>query len=190
VISPGHHAVFRAGGADFVLYHRQSLPFVVGGPLVLRQVTIDRLHVVGDRMVRVAPTNNGPALPGAAPRRGPFRPVVLTASGSSDKGHAARAAGDDNFATSWRSGPGNAWLQADLGSVTNTGATAIRPGYPAAPLRFTVRASIDGKHWREVAGETTESGSPIMVPAAGRARYLRLGFPEGAEIFEWSFSRR
>jgi len=189
VISPGHHAIFRAGGADFVLYHRQSLPFVTGGA-VLRQVAVDRLQIAGERIARVTPTNQGPDLPGAAPRRGSFRPVVLTASGSSDRDHAAGSAGDDNFATSWRSGPRTAWLQADLGKVATIGATAIRPGYPASPLRFTVRASVDGKHWRQVAGEATRSGSPILVPAAGLARYLRLDFPAGAEIFEWSFTRR
>lgn len=189
VISPGHHAVFRSGGADFVLYHRQSLPFVAGGP-VLRQVAVDRLHIAGDRLARVAATNSGPELPGAAPGRSPSRPVVLSASGSTDQDHVAKFAGDNNFATSWRSGPGDAWLQADLGKVGPIGASAIRPGFPAAPLRFAVRASIDGVHWREVAAEATRSGSPIMVPAIGRARYLRFALPDGAEIFEWSFSRR
>jgi arabinoxylan arabinofuranohydrolase len=190
VISPGHHAIFRAGNADFVLYHRQSLPFAVGGPLVLRQVAVDRLHIVGGRIARVTPTNEGPDLAGAAPRRGVYRPVVLTASAESDRDHPAQAAGDDNFATSWRSGHGAAWLRADLGRITRIGATTIRPGYPAMPLRFTVSASIDGKHWRNVGAETTRSGSPITLPAAGHARYLRLSFPEGAEIFEWSFARR
>jgi len=190
VISPGHHAVFRAGGEDFVLYHRQSLPFALGGPLVLRQVAVDRLRITGDRITHVTPTNDGPDLPGAAPRRGSYRPVVLTASAESDRDHSARAAGDDNFATSWRSGGSAAWLQADLGRITTIGASAIRPGFPAAPLRFAVRASTDGKHWREVAGGTTKAGSPITVPAAGRARYVRLSFPEGAEIFEWSFAKR
>lgn len=190
VISPGHHAVFRAGGADFVLYHRQSLPFVVGGPQVLRQVAIDRLRIVGDRITRVTPTNDGPDLPGAAPRRAASQPVTLTASAESDRDHAARTASDDNFATSWRSGSGPAWLEADLGGIKTIGASAIRPGYPAAPLRFSVWASIDRRHWRRVGGETTTSGSPIPVPAAGRARYLRLNFPDGAEIFEWSFAKR
>jgi len=190
VISPGHHAVFRAGDADFVLYHRQSLPFTLGGPLVLRQVAVDRLQIVGDRIARVTPTNKGPDLAGAAPRRSPYRPVVLTASAESDRDHAARAAGDDNYATSWRSGHGAAWLRADLGRITRTGATMIRPAYPATRLRFTVSASIDGTHWRNVGAETTQSGSPITVPAAGRARYLQLSFPEGAEIFEWSFAGR
>ena len=190
VISPGHHAVFRAGDADFVLYHRQSLPFTLGGPLVLRQVAVDRLQIVGDRIARVTPTNKGPDLAGTAPRRSPYRPVVLTASAESDRDHAARAAGDDNYATSWRSGHGAAWLRADLGRITRTGATMIRPAYPATRLRFTVSASIDGTHWRNVGAETTQSGSPITVPAAGRARYLQLSFPEGAEIFEWSFAGR
>jgi len=189
VISPGHHAVFRAGSGDFVLYHRQSLPFAGGGPL-LRQVVVDRLRVAGDRIVRVRPTNDGPDLPGAASRRGAYRSIMLTASAESDRDHAARAAGDDNFASSWRSGRGAAWLQADFGRITTIGASAIRPGYPAAQLRFTVSASIDTKHWHEVVGETTKYGSPIKLPAARRARYLRLSFPEGAEIFEWSFAKQ
>ena len=189
VVSPGHHAAFRWGRADFILYHRQSLPFVAGGPL-LRQIAVERLRVVGDRLDRVTPTNSGPDVQGAAPRRGPFRPVVLTASRSADPDHAPASAGDDNYATSWRSGAGATWLQADLGKVGSVGASAIRPGHPSAPLRFAVQASADGVRWRDVAKETVRSGSPVAVPAVGQARYLRLSFPDGAEIFEWSFAKR
>ena len=186
VISPGHHAVFRSGGTDFILYHRQSLPFVEAGP-VLRQISVDRLRIVGDRINAVTPTNEGPDVPGAARRRGPFRTVVASASSSADPDHSAASAADDNYATSWRSGPGPAWLQVDLGKVGHIGPSMIRPGQPTAAFRYSVQASADGVRWRDAAPELIRSGSPIAVPAVRDARYLRLRLPEGAEIFEWSF---
>jgi hypothetical protein len=188
VISPGHHAIFRAGGRDFILYHRQSLPFAAGGPL-LRQVSVDRLSVAGTRLTTVTPTNRGPDIAGAAAHRGPFRHVIVTASASADPAHAAASAADDNYATSWRSGPRAAWLEADLGKIGQIGPSVIRPGYPTATLRFSVQASVDGIRWWDAASETATSGSPIAVPAVRGARYLRLRFPNGAEIFEWSFAK-
>ena len=188
VISPGHHAIFRAGGKDFILYHRQSLPFAGEGPL-LRQVSVDRLSVAGDRLRTVTPTNSGPDIAGAAPRRGPFRRVMVTASGSADPHHAPALATDDNYATSWRSAPGAAWLQVDLGKAGQIGPSTIRPGYPFAPLRFSVQSSVDGLRWRNSTADIVGTGSPIAVPAVRGARYLRLRFPDGAEIFEWSFAK-
>lgn len=184
VISPGHHAMFRAEGKDFILYHRQSLPFVEGGP-VLRQVAVDRLRIAGDRLVTVQPTNAGDDVPGGLARRQPGLPATFIASAAADPDHQAAAAGDDNYATSWRSGPGAAWLQADLGRVVTVGASSLRPGFPGSPLRFSVEASIDGTRWRPIEGDHVVAGSPLTIPAAGRARYLRARFPDGAEIIEW-----
>ena len=188
VISPGHHAIVRAGGKDFILYHRQSLPFAGEGPL-LRQVSVDRLSVAGDRLRTVTPTNSGPDIAGAAPRRGPLRRVTVTASGSADPHHAPALATDDNYATSWRSAPGAAWLQVDLGKAGQIGPSTIRPGYPSAPLRFSVQSSVDGLRWRNATADIVGTGSPIAVPGVRGARYLRLRFPDGAEIFEWSFAK-
>jgi len=187
VVSPGHHAVFRVGEKDFILYHRQSLPFVGGGP-VLRQVAIDRLGIIGDRLATVVPTSRSPAVPGAAAMRPSGLRAAFTASGAADPDHSAMRAGDDNYATSWRSGPGAAWLQADFGRVRRIGAVTVRPGFPAAMLRLGLQASIDGLHWRQIAQDRELSGSPIALPATARARFIRLVLPKGGEIFEWSFT--
>lgn len=185
IISPGHHAVFSAGGQDFILYHRQALPFVEGGP-VLRQVAVDRLRFMGDRLATVWPTHRGADVPGAATGRVPARAVVLTAS-QSERDHAAPFAGDDNYATSWKSGAGPAWLRADHGRVGAIGRSYLRPAFAGTPLRFAVEASDDGVSWRTVVAERTASGSPVDLPAIGKARYVRLVLPDGGDILEWRF---
>jgi hypothetical protein len=187
VISPGHHAVFRAGGQDFILYHRQSLPFVAGGP-VLRQVAVDRLDVVGGRIAAVVPTNRGAVVAGMVTARHAGLPTILSASGSTDADHGAAGAGDDNYATSWRSKPGG-WLQADLGRVRRLGRAMVRPGLAAEAIRLGLQASNDGVRWRQVTPEQSYTGSPIVLPDVGRARYVRLALPDGGEIIEWSLSR-
>lgn len=186
VISPGHHAVFRAGEQDLILYHRQALPFVAGGP-VRRQIAVDRLEVDGDRLARVVPTRAGPPIAGAAPRRAPGRRASLRAS-AAEPGHDAAAAGDDDYATTWRA-PAGAWLQADLGAVAAVGESLILPATPATPLRFTMSTSQDGRRWRQVAAPHAATGSPIRLRAPGAARYVRLDFPEGADVVEWRFAR-
>jgi hypothetical protein len=186
IISPGHHAVFSASGKDYVLYHRQALPFPQVGDTVLRQIAVDRLYVSGDRL-RVVPTLQGADIPGTASRRSGRRAPLLTASGERGEAYRAAAAGDDNYATGWQSGPGAAWLQADFGSVRDIPASLLRPGFPDQPLRFAVEASVDGRTWRAVAAETTGQGSPIAVPGVGRARYVRIAFPDGGNILEWTW---
>ncbi|RYD19456.1 MAG: hypothetical protein EOP89_15610, partial [Lysobacteraceae bacterium] len=102
--------------------------------MVLRQVAVDRLTVSGDKL-SIVPTHRGADVPGAAARRSSARPAArLTASGAADAAHSPAAAGDDNYATSWRSNPGAAWLQADLGAVKAIGATTLRPAYPTATI--------------------------------------------------------
>ncbi len=190
IISPGHHAIYSAGGEDFVLYHRQALPFTPAGDMVLRQVAVDRLTVSGDKL-SIVPTHRGADVPGAAARRSRARPAArLTASGAADAAHSPAAAGDDNYATNWRSNPGAAWLQADLGAVKAIGATTLRPAYPTATISFSVEASLDGKVWRQIAAERAASGSPITLPAIPKTRFVRLVFPQGADILEWNWPTR
>ncbi len=185
IISPGHHSIFSAGGKDYVLYHRQALPFPPAGDMVLRQIATDRLIVAGDRL-RVAPSNDGPDIAGTAARRAGTPAPALTASGQHDAAHPAGAAGDDNYATGW-SATGTAWLQADFGSVRTLVASQLRPAFADRPMRFAVEASADGKAWRTILAEQPRSGSPIAIPAAGRARYVRIVFPDGGNILEWTW---
>jgi hypothetical protein len=106
IISPGHHAIFREGGRDFILYHRQALPFPREGDEVLRQVAVDALTIAGDRMQPVKPTHEGADVPGVAAHRITGRTVRLTASSAQDPLHAADKAADDNYGTAWQPAPG------------------------------------------------------------------------------------
>jgi hypothetical protein len=189
IISPGHHAIFREGGQDFILYHRQALPFPRGGDEVLRQVAVDRLTVVGDRLLAVTPTHEGADIPGTAAHRTTGRNVTLTASSSRDDAHAAARAGDDDYATFWQAvaSDGTAWLQADLGSARTVGATMLRPARPAEALQVTVTTSLDGKTWRPTGKVGATAGSPVMLPNIDEARFVRLAFTGTPEILEWTF---
>ncbi|KQM65470.1 glycosyl hydrolase [Sphingomonas sp. Leaf17] len=187
IISPGHHAIARIGTQPYILYHRQALPYPPAGDTVLRQVAIDRLVVRGNRLDPVRPTHAGPVLPGLAKDRGPTRTPRLTASHVVDTVHAAGAAGDDNYATGWDAGKGPAWLQADFGVPMSIGASELRPAFVTSPLTWTLQTSLDGQRWRDVGTARTATGSPIALPVAGRARYVRLVFADAAPILEWRF---
>ncbi|WP_121119567.1 family 43 glycosylhydrolase [Croceibacterium ferulae] len=183
IISPGHHAIFRAGGQPFILYHRQALPFPREDDRVLRQINVDRLVVDGDRLAVVEPTHGGPDVPGAAPRRRAGLSARLSAAGN--EGDANRA-GDDNYATAWQAQTAGAnWLTADLGAVVEVGPSELRPALVAEPFRLLVEASADGQNWRTIMPERSVEGSPFIIPAAGRARYLRLRLPQPTSLLEW-----
>jgi len=62
--------------------------------------------------------------------------------------------------------------------------------YLTATLRFSVKASLDGKVWREVAVEHVTSGSPIPLTAIPKTRFVRLVVPQGANILEWNSPTR
>jgi hypothetical protein len=187
IISPGHHALFRSGRRDFILYHRQALPFPHASSDVLRQVAVDRINIVGGRLLPVWPTNDGPDILGAVRFRHPYRRVALTGSpGPAD--HAARLAGDDNYATGWQAMPAaTSWLQADFGRVAAVSASQLRPAMVTQSLRFVTQASIDGRDWRTIGATDVAGGSPITVPAANQTRYVRLHFEGTPAILEWSF---
>ena len=190
VISPGHHAVFAAGGQDFILYHRQALPFPSTDGKVRRQVAVDRLVVEGDRLRVVRPSHDGPDIPSTADRRRAGQTMQFSASATLDAAHAARLSGDDNYATGWASpAEGSAWLQADAGRKGQIGASELRPADPVTPFSLRLLASDDGRQWRTVREMKGVSGSPISLPSPGSARYLRIAFDGPAVILEWSFPR-
>jgi arabinoxylan arabinofuranohydrolase len=183
IVSPGHHAVFRAGGEDFILYHRQSLPYAPGGD-VRRQVAVDRLVVRGDRIDPVAASNQGADVPGTAARRArsAIAPTAITAS-RADPAHAAALAGDDNYATSWRSERAGT-LVLDLGRRQRVARLVLRPGAPMVPTRLGVDVSDDAVTWRPLAPVRAVSGSPVTIAVDRAMRLLRVSLPEGGEIIE------
>ncbi|WP_443478637.1 family 43 glycosylhydrolase [Novosphingobium aerophilum] len=190
VVSPGHHAVFSAAGRDYIFYHRQALPFPAADGKVRRQVAVDRLLVEGDRLRAVRPTHSGPDIPGTAAHRRTGRFMQISASGMLDAAHAAALAGDDNYATGWVSpAEDGAWLQADAGRRRRIGASELRPADPVTPFSFRLLASDDGRQWRTVHEGHDRSGSPVVLPSPGSARYLRIVFDGPAAILEWSFPR-
>ncbi len=175
IVSPGHHAVFRSDGHAYILYHRQALPWPQGGDAVLRQVAVDPLTLGRDGTIGTVVPSHGSAVDGfAAQRTRGFRWRATDAEG-------AKAA-DDNFATLWR----GRTLVADLGARRAVSATRLLPEFPTHTYRFGVEASDDGTTWRSIAAVAARSGSPIVVPHAVQARYLRLVFPDGdGAAWEW-----
>ena len=82
-------------------------------------------------------------------------------------------------------------LVADLGRAQAVKGSRIRPEYANRPYRFGIEASQDGRRWRVVAPVAERQGSPIEVPHATTARYLRVVAPGGdAAMWEWSINPR
>ena len=191
IISPGHHALFRSGGQAFVLYHRQALPWTPGRAETLRQIAVDAVDAGADGLLRVhgragpGGDHAGVAVPGWAATR--TRGLMWHALGQGDDAaHSPDKAADDNYATLWRPA-GDGQLTADLGRVRRLGASLLRPEYPDRPYRFALSASRDGQHWRMIAPAAAREGSPIVVPHAIAARYLRLEVAAGAMgLWEWT----
>ncbi len=187
IVSPGHHAVLRSGTQNYILYHRQALPWPRGGDDVLRQVAIDRLAIGADgTLARVVPTH-GSVVGGFGRAR--LRGLRWQAFGSTgDPVYAPARAADDNYATLWRGGgEGRAMLVADLGSVRAVRGSRLRPEYATRSYELGIEASTDGKVWRAAVPVAVLSGSPITLLHPLRARYLRLTTAHGGDGFwEWS----
>lgn len=187
VVSPGHHAVFRSEGKPYILYHRAALPWPRTGDEVLRQVSVDPLTIAADGTLAPVRPSHAAAVAGFAPARARGLPWRASGSEGTDALHGPVRAADDNYATLWKPAAGRAELVADLGAVRHVAGSRLRPEYPTRPYRFGVDASTDGRTWRPIVPVATHSGSPIAVPHATDARFLRLVFPDGgAALWEWS----
>jgi len=190
VISPGHHTVFSRDGKDYILYHRHSIPF--DPAFIGRQVCVDELRFSADGQIeKVVPTHEGPALARGRLAGRDVLAATVTALDAAKPLTAAGFAADDNYATLWRPAGKGGWLQLDFGAVAAFARQEIRFEYAWKPYRFRVQASDDGVSWRPVAdyADQAVTGSPIVIDAAGKARYLRLAFPEDAgdaAVIEWT----
>ncbi len=196
VISPGHHTIFHAGGKDYILYHRHSIPFNEG--LICRQACVDEIKFLPNGSIaKVTPTHVGPALVLGRDRNR----LPATASASSEAGplFAAGCATDGNYATHWQPADPKqeSWLQLDLGKSLPVSRQEIRFEYAWKPYRCTVQASQDGSIWSTLAdySVTPAIGSPVVINSRATARFLRLVFPASQEeratpaVFEWSVLR-
>ncbi len=194
VVSPGHNGILHRDGRDFILYHRQSIPFDPRS--IGRQVCIDPIVFTADgRIATVAPSHTGPAfIQGRDESTSLAFGALATASSQAPHTRAAFVV-DDNYATRWSATPGahGAWLQLDLGRAVTFKRQDLRFEYAWKSYRFALETSVDGHHWTNLADFTQSpaSGSPVRIKAAGTARFLRLEFPGNARdpvpsLFEWS----
>lgn len=190
IVSPGHHAIFRHDNRDYILYHRHRVPYVSG--TAYRQTCVDELIFTGDGLIApVQATHRGPAW---AQRPDSLSTgAVAMASSSLDTIHGPAAVLDNNHATHWRAADrGAAWLQLDLGAVRTIARQELRFEYAWKRYAFAVEASADGVVWNTLADHRAvpAGGSPVLIPAACSARYLRLVFPATApdmdiSLFGW-----
>ena len=196
--SPGHHAIFSKDGHYYILYHRHNIPF--DGTFVGRQVCVDELHFTADGLIdKVLPTHEGaPLVQGRLAGRtnlaDPANGTKVTASSQRNPYTSPELVLDDNYATLWAAAPGatNAWLQLDFGHDQTFARQSLRFEYAWKAYAFTLESSADATHWTTLADYTQKpaQGSPIVIDAAGQARYLRLVFPHNtpeteAALFEW-----
>jgi beta-xylosidase len=196
ISSPGHHTLFQRDGADYILYHRHSIPF--DPKFIGRQICVDPIVFTADgRIERIKPTHQGPPLvQGRAESQSKLTSGAnFTASSEATGLTAAAGAFDANYATRWAAAPGakGAWLQIDLGAVQPIKRQLLRPEYAWKPQRFALEASADGKAWQRIADHTRDPvvGSPLVIEKNFSARFLRLVFPgdvKGSDIslIEWS----
>ncbi|MGC4030555.1 MAG: family 43 glycosylhydrolase [Tepidisphaeraceae bacterium] len=192
IISPGHHAVFRKGDRDFVVYHVLTPN---DDKLVLRQTWVSELayDAAGNLLpVHPKPGDSDVIQQLCAAGQAQSKPLAAIATASSSaKGYDAANAVDGSYATRWKpAGDGVNWLQLDLGSPTAVTRFEVRPEYAFVPMRFSVEGSTDGKTWSPIAAVETRTGSPIAGVATGEWRYVRLNFPaaaKGAGASVWAF---
>jgi len=196
ILSPGHHAIFSRDGRDYIIYHRQSIPF--DPKLIGRQVCVDEIKFTQEGEIeKVVPTHEGPSfIQGRLTGRHNLAgSAVATASSQAGENNDPSRVFDDNYATRWAAAKDahGAWLQLDLGEVRKFTSQEIRFEYAWKPYRFTVEISDDGQVWKPLADytRTPATGSPIAIDVPATARFLRLVFPEemkGSDLslFEWS----
>ena len=194
--SPGHHAVFRKDGQDYILYHRHSIPF--DPKFIARQTCVDELKFTPDGQIKkVIPTHAGPPFVRnrLAGRINLAEGATASASGCRDSFTGAECVLDDNYATRWAAAKDahGGWLQLDLGKVQKFTSQELRFEYAWKSYRFTVEISADGQIWQRLADytQTPATGSPVAIAIQGTARFLRLVFPEHTKgsdpsLFEWS----
>jgi hypothetical protein len=95
---------------------------------------------------------------------------------------------DDNYATLWAAGTNaaGAWLQLDFGAERKFQQQELRFEYPWKRYHFSLEISSDGQVWSKLADFTEQPvmGSPVLISAQGKARFLQLVFLPHADAAE------
>ena len=191
VLAPGHHSVFETNGRHFILYHRHSIPF--DPKFIGRQVCVDEMKFNEAGLIeKIIPTHEGPSF--VQKRTESTDGVKMTASSQRNSHTGADRVIDDNHATLWAAAPGTkeAWIQMDLGKEQGISHQEIRFEYAWKNHPFRVETSADGQQWKLLADHVAKpaSGSPVIIDAPAKARFLRMVFPaiqKASEpgLFEW-----
>lgn len=201
ILGPGHHATFVKGDDYYIIYHRQSYPFVDSK----RQTCIEKLNFNADGSIqKIIPSHSGVALfenpekrtniaLGKQTRVSSARAYAPTSQSNVSFRYSGNFAVDENGGTRWDAGIGakNPWLIVDLGSDSDISAiqttfefTNKKYFYKLETLAQEYAKDIDSaaknENWRVYVDKTAEGAqySPVEDKAAGgtdiTARYVRI----------------
>jgi arabinoxylan arabinofuranohydrolase len=200
LISPGHHAIFKHAGKNYIAYHRHRLPYEEN--TAYRQLCVDELTFTSHGTIsKVEATHSGPALVQGRAETGNLAAVEAGASATASSVAAGQFFGagsvlDDNYATRWAADPEakGGWLQVDLGAAKAIKRNVLRFEYAWKKYAFTLESSSDGQTWTTLSDHRANggvSGSPVVIEKPVEARYLRIVFPgtqsgKDLGVIEWA----
>lgn len=183
VHGPGHHSVLVDGDNYYIVYHRHNNPHSIHG--FHRQICIDKMEFDADGNIKaIVPTHDGllPASLKKSARQHTAKNLAykarVTASSTYSEWFKPEYAVDDNNGTLWRAANclGEAWLQIDLGRLTQFDEVFTQFEYPTFFYQYKIETSRDGNNWKLYADRTdnTQQGSPMVDTGKARARYIRI----------------
>ena len=183
VHGPGHHSVLEDNGEYYVVYHRHNNPHSIHG--FHRQVCIDKMEFDANGDIKpITPTHEG-LIPKSLQKKAKSVTAKnlaygakVTASSYYSEWFKPEYATDDNNGTLWRAANclGEAWLQIDLGKMTQFNEVFTQFEYPTFFYQYKIETSADGNAWTLYADRTqnTQQGSPMVDTGSTQARYIRI----------------
>lgn len=183
VHGPGHHSILIDGDDYYIVYHRHNNPHSVHG--FNRQLCIDKIEFLSNGDIRpVKPSHTG-VLPSSLVKKAKKNAIQnlafqarVTASSELGGDFKAAYAVDDNNGTLWRpaNNQGEAWLQIDLGKLTQFNQVWLQFEYATFFYQYKVETSVDGQTWNLFADKTqnTDAGSPMIEKGNVKARYIKI----------------
>lgn len=195
VYGPGHHTMFTYENNNYILYHRHRWPFNRGE--AYRQTCISEFtfNDAKKEINNIIPYHKQTFPNIEKPRNIAMQDITVTAS-SSNAMHIAEHVLDNSYATRWECAEDdrNPSITATFNGEDFVEMIGIRFEYPWKTYFIKVETTEDGKEWHTIYDYSKEgvSGSPVILPAIGVHKSVRISFVENENagkpsIWELSF---
>ena len=149
IYGPGHHAISKINGENYIFYHKHSLPYKKG--VAYRQLCINKFEFDGNNILEIKASDKTDLV---VPKKNNNNSLIKSISCSSEFNNYYKSDNllDNSFQTLWKPSEKDTipYIDIELSEISNICSLELIVEYPNKEYDIEIEYSLDNLNWKNI----------------------------------------